>query len=150
MIPCIAKAQGKKSNPRADFRTLFSTEATILSDCPRKTLAIRIPYLDNKAHTRHLRPLLETLNVTKTVFPGTDLTMACELAFDFDSDHPFDLAIPVKWIISNGMGSGSQKLLNRGLSEYARLPASGETVLVTDHDRVVAEFRTRAPKVCAV
>ena len=56
MIPCITKAQGKKSNPRANLRTLFSTEATILSDCPRKTLAIRIRYLDNKAHTRHLRP----------------------------------------------------------------------------------------------
>ena len=108
MIPCIAKAQGKKSNPRADFRTLFSTEATILSDCPRKTLAIRIPYLDNKAHTR---PLLETLNVTNTVFPGTELTMACELAFDFDCDHPFDLAVPAKWIISNGMASGSQILV---------------------------------------
>ena len=97
MIPCIAAAQGKKSNPRAALRALFSTEATILPDYPRKTLAIRIVYLDNKAHSCHLRPLLETLNVTKTVFPGTDLTMVYELASD--SENPFELvdpAVPAK------------------------------------------------------
>ena len=39
--------------------------------------------------------------------------------------------------------------LNRRLSHYLRLAASGETVLVSDHDRVVAELRppgeTRSP-----
>ncbi len=97
MIPCIAEAQGKKSNPRAALRALFSTEATIPPDYPRKTLAIRILYLDNKPHSRHLRPLLETLNATKTVFLGTDLTMVYELASD--SDSPFervDPAVPAK------------------------------------------------------
>ncbi len=102
MMPCIAKAQGKKSNPRAALRALFSTEATILPDYPRKTLTIRILHLANKAHSRHLRPLLETLNATKTVFPGTDLTMLYELASDIDSDNPFELgelvdpALPAK------------------------------------------------------
>jgi antitoxin (DNA-binding transcriptional repressor) of toxin-antitoxin stability system len=32
------------------------------------------------------------------------------------------------------------KVLKNKLSEYVRLAASGETVLVTDHDRVVAEI----------
>ena len=32
------------------------------------------------------------------------------------------------------------KILNSKLSEYVRLAASGETVLVTDRDRVVAEI----------
>ena len=32
------------------------------------------------------------------------------------------------------------KILNSKLSEYIRLAASGETVLVTDRDRVVAEI----------
>ncbi len=99
MMPCIAKAQGKKRNPRAALRALFSTEATILPDYPRKTLTIRILHLANKAHSRHLRPLLETLNATKTVFPGTDLTMLYELASDIDSENPFervDPALPAK------------------------------------------------------
>ncbi len=41
------------------------------------------------------------------------------------------------------------KALNSRLSEYVRLAASGETVLVTDRDRVVAEIgpprETRSP-----
>ena len=41
------------------------------------------------------------------------------------------------------------KVLNSRLSEYVRLAASGETVLVTDHGRVIAEIGppqgTRSP-----
>ena len=47
------------------------------------------------------------------------------------------------------MRSVGIKLLNNRLSEYVRLAASGETVLVTDRDRVVAEIgpprETRSP-----
>lgn len=38
------------------------------------------------------------------------------------------------------MRSVGIKALNNRLSEYVRLAASGETVLVTDRDRVVAEI----------
>ena len=38
------------------------------------------------------------------------------------------------------MRSVGLKVLNSKLSEYVRLAASGETVLVTDRDRVVAEI----------
>jgi antitoxin (DNA-binding transcriptional repressor) of toxin-antitoxin stability system len=37
------------------------------------------------------------------------------------------------------------KLLKNKLSEYVRLAASGETVLVTDRDRVVAELGPPQP-----
>ena len=47
------------------------------------------------------------------------------------------------------MRSVGIKALNNRLSEYIRLAASGETVLVTDRDRVVAEIgpprETRSP-----
>ena len=47
------------------------------------------------------------------------------------------------------MRSVGIKVLNSRLSEYLRLAASGETVLVTDRDRVVAEIgppkETRSP-----
>ena len=39
-----------------------------------------------------------------------------------------------------GMRSVGIKILNSRLSEYVRLAASGETILVTDRDRVVAEL----------
>jgi antitoxin (DNA-binding transcriptional repressor) of toxin-antitoxin stability system len=38
------------------------------------------------------------------------------------------------------MRSVGIKVLKNKLSEYVRLAASGETVLVTDHDRVVAQL----------
>ena len=44
------------------------------------------------------------------------------------------------------MRSVGIKVLNRRLSEYIRLAASGETVLVTDRDRVVAEIGPPKPK----
>ena len=47
------------------------------------------------------------------------------------------------------MRSVGIKAMNGKLSEYVRLAASGETILVTDRDRVVAELRpvrqTRSP-----
>ena len=47
------------------------------------------------------------------------------------------------------MRSVGIKVLNSRLSEYVRMAASGETVLVTDRDRVVAELgpprQTRSP-----
>jgi antitoxin (DNA-binding transcriptional repressor) of toxin-antitoxin stability system len=38
------------------------------------------------------------------------------------------------------------KLLKNRLSEYVRLAASGETVLVTDRNRVIAELRPPQPE----
>ncbi|MEO7803391.1 MAG: prevent-host-death protein [Actinomycetota bacterium] len=38
------------------------------------------------------------------------------------------------------MRSVGLKVLKNKLSEYVRLAASGETVLISDHDRVVAEL----------
>jgi antitoxin (DNA-binding transcriptional repressor) of toxin-antitoxin stability system len=43
------------------------------------------------------------------------------------------------------MRSVGIKLLKNKLSEYIRLAAGGETVLVTDRDRVVAELGPPAP-----
>ena len=43
------------------------------------------------------------------------------------------------------MRSVGIKLLKNKLSEYIRLAAGGETVLVTDRDRVVAELGPAAP-----
>ena len=47
------------------------------------------------------------------------------------------------------MRSVGIKVLNNRLSEYVRVAASGETVLITDRDRIVAElgppYATRSP-----
>ncbi len=46
----------------------------------------------------------------------------------------------IKWMRSVGI-----KVLKNKLSEYVRLAAGGETVLVTDRDRVVAEIGPPGP-----
>lgn len=44
------------------------------------------------------------------------------------------------WKLLCGMRAVGLKVLKNKLSEYVRLAAGGETVLVTDRDRVVAEL----------
>jgi antitoxin (DNA-binding transcriptional repressor) of toxin-antitoxin stability system len=44
------------------------------------------------------------------------------------------------WKLLRGMRSVGLKILKNKLSEYVRIAAGGETVLVTDRDRVVAEL----------
>ncbi len=48
-----------------------------------------------------------------------------------------------------GMKSVGVKQLKARLSEYLRLVRSGETVLVTDRDEVVAELRPARPRLAA-
>ena len=58
-------------------------------------------------------------------------------------DLPFDKVASGSYIVS--MRSVGLKLLKNKLSEYVRLAAGGETVLVTDRDRVVAEIGPPSP-----
>jgi len=48
------------------------------------------------------------------------------------------------------MRSVGLKILKNKLSEYVRIAAGGETVLITDRDRVVAELRPPQPGRAAV
>ena len=62
-------------------------------------------------------------------------------------------SLSLRWLLPvatmHDMKSVGIKVLNSRLSEYVRLAASGETILVTDGDRVVAELgppkETRSP-----
>ena len=54
-----------------------------------------------------------------------------------------DKVAPGSYIVS--MRSVGIKMLKNKLSEYVRLAAGGETVLVTDRDRVVAEIGPPSP-----
>ena len=57
--------------------------------------------------------------------------------------HPFDKVASGSYIWV--MRSVGLKTLKNKLSEYVRLAAGGETVLVTDRDRVVAEIGPPSP-----
>lgn len=51
----------------------------------------------------------------------------------------FDKVAPGSYF--NDMRAVGLKVLKNKLSEYVRLAAGGETILITDHDKVVAELR---------
>ena len=59
-------------------------------------------------------------------------------ARQFDSPSKLDIVASGSYLVV--MRSVGLKILKNKLSEYVRLAASGETVLVTDRDRVVAEL----------
>jgi antitoxin (DNA-binding transcriptional repressor) of toxin-antitoxin stability system len=62
---------------------------------------------------------------------------------EWQGDLPFDKVASGSYIES--MRSVGLKTLKNKLSEYIRLAAGGETVLVTDRDRVVAEIGPPGP-----
>ena len=78
--------------------------------------------IDTPPCSKHLKP------------PGVD---------EWQGDLPFDKVASGSYIES--MRSVGLKTLKNKLSEYIRLAAGGETVLVTDRDRVVAEIGPPGP-----
>ena len=64
---------------RALLRQAFQTDADITPDLEANTLTVRLHYLTQPAHNRAIELLLAELNETKTVFPGTKLTLIYKL-----------------------------------------------------------------------
>ena len=71
----IIHAQGKKPNARKLLQSLMTADADILPDPDNRVLQVRLLGLGNDAQDRHIAPLLDELNATETIYPGTDLRM---------------------------------------------------------------------------
>ena len=76
MMPAVAQAQGKNHRPRRHLRTLFLADADILPEPDNGILRVRII---GTAGDNAIAGLLEELNQTRTIFPGTSLRMVYEL-----------------------------------------------------------------------
>ena len=63
---------------RALLRQVFQTEAN-LTDLAAHTLTVRLHHLTQAAHDQAIEKLLDDLNATQTVFPGTTLTLIFKL-----------------------------------------------------------------------
>ena len=79
MAPDIA-AQGKKPNARRLLRALLTSDANIIPVPANRILRIQLLGLGSDACDRMLAPLIEELNATNTIYPGTDLRLVYELA----------------------------------------------------------------------
>ena len=81
MVPVIT-TQGKKPNARRLLRALLTSDANIIPQPAKRILRIQLLGLGSDACDRMLAPLVEELNATRTIYPGTDLRLVYELAGD--------------------------------------------------------------------
>ena len=79
MMPAVAQAQGKIQRPRKHLRELLQADADIIPEPDNGILRVRILGTASDAGDNAIAALLEELNQTRTVFPGTRLRMRYEL-----------------------------------------------------------------------
>ena len=87
MAPVIG-AQGKKPNARRLLRALLTSDANIIPEPAHDILRIQLLGLGSDACDRMLAPLIEELNATRTIYPGTQLRLVYEMA----DDSPLDVS----------------------------------------------------------
>ena len=81
MAPVIG-AQGKKPNARRLLRALLTSDANIIPEPAQHILRIQLLGLGSDACDRMLAPLIEELNATRTIYPGTQLRLVYEMTAD--------------------------------------------------------------------
>ena len=82
MMAPIITTQGKKPNARRLLRALLTSDANIIPLPANGILRIQLLGLGSDACDRMLAPLVEELNATRTIYPGTDLRLVYEFAGD--------------------------------------------------------------------
>ena len=82
MMAPVITTQGKKPNARRLLRALLTSDANIIPLPAKGILCIQLLGLGSDACDRMLAPLVEELNATRTIYPGTDLRLVYELAGD--------------------------------------------------------------------
>ena len=82
MMPAVAGAQGSKTRPRRPLAELFRSDADIIPDPENGVLRVRILGTASNAGDAAIAGLLDELDRTRTVFPGTGLRMVYELPAD--------------------------------------------------------------------
>ena len=79
MASLLREHVARTDDARALLRQIFETEADLTPDLLTKTLTVRIHHLTQAAHDQAIEKLLAELNATKTIFPGTHLTLVFKL-----------------------------------------------------------------------
>ena len=80
MVPAVAGVQGAKPNARKALQKLFNADANIIPDRRQGTLTVQVLGSGSNSTDRALKPLLDELTSTETVYPGTNLKLVYELA----------------------------------------------------------------------
>ncbi len=79
MASLLREHIARTDDARALLRQIFDTEADLTPDLITNTLTVRLHHLTQAAHDQAIEKLLAELNATKTIFPGTHLTLVFKL-----------------------------------------------------------------------
>jgi len=79
MASLLREHLARSDDARVLLRQIFETEADLTPDLTANTLTVRLHHLTQAAHDQAIEPLLADLNATRTVFPGTMLTLVFKL-----------------------------------------------------------------------
>ena len=88
MMAPVLTAQGKKPNARRLLRALLNSDANIIPQPDEGILRIQLLGLGSDSCERMLAPLIEELNATRTIYPGTEL----RLVYEFAGNPPPDVS----------------------------------------------------------
>ena len=80
MMAPVISAQGHKPNARRLLRALLTSDANIIPEHDQGILRVQLLGLGSDACDRMLAPLIEDLNATRTIYPGTELRLVYEMA----------------------------------------------------------------------
>ena len=78
----LRERMARSDDARTLLREIFTTEADLIPDEADGTLTVRLHHLTNRASDEAARILAEHLNLTETVYPGTNLRLVYKLVSD--------------------------------------------------------------------
>ena len=78
MALVVAPALDSPDTAHRLLKAHFFNDASLRPDTTAVTLTVRLLHLAARAQDQALAPLIEELNRTRTVFPGTQLRLVCE------------------------------------------------------------------------
>ena len=79
MALAVAPELDSPATARSLLKALFRSDASLRPDPAAGTLTVRLLHLATRAQDQALAPLIEELNRTRTVFPGTQLRLVYEM-----------------------------------------------------------------------
>ena len=88
MMPAVAQTRAKIQRPRRHLRALLQADADVIPEPGDGILRVRILGTASDAGDNAIASLLEELNETRTLFPGTTMHMVYELPGNGADPHP--------------------------------------------------------------
>ncbi|MGH9624870.1 MAG: putative transposase [Bryobacteraceae bacterium] len=82
MASLLREVLARSDDARALLREIFTTDVDLIPDAGAGTLTVRLHHLTNRASDEAVRSLAEHLNVSETVYPGTNLRLVYKMVSD--------------------------------------------------------------------